>query len=146
MKRTPFARPQPARATRDRSEEFASYTAPSTACRMASTVATMSVPVPKDRPARSEQYRRLVAAMPCAHCGRPGPSQAAHADSAGKGLGIKPSDYEIMPLCADSPGRHGCHWLIGASGIFTKEQRRALEAKYVDNTKGLLLGVSDAKS
>lgn len=96
------------------------------------------VPVPKLNYARDEGYRRLVAQLACAHCGKAGPSQVAHADSAGKGMALKPSDYEVMPLCAPTPGRPGCHWLIGTSGMFTKEQRRALEMRYVEQTKQTL--------
>jgi hypothetical protein len=50
-------------------------------------------------------------------------------------MGIKSSDLETMPLCADSPGRRGCHSLIGATGVFTREQRRALETRYVAETR-----------
>ncbi len=89
---------------------------------------------PKSRPVRDESYRRLVAALDCAHCGRPGPSQAAHADF-GKGLGMKSSDETCFPLCADSPGRQGCHSIIGASGMFKREHRRTLEAKYAAQTR-----------
>lgn len=94
--------------------------------------------LPKDRPFRSETYRRLVAALPCAHCKRPGPSQCAHSDSAGKGMGIKSSDLSCFPACADSPGRQGCHSLLGSSGKFTREQRTTLETKYAAETRVLL--------
>lgn len=92
---------------------------------------------PKSNPVRDEGYRRLVAALDCAHCGRPGPSQAAHGDE-GKGMGIKASDLTCFPLCADSPGRQGCHSIIGASGMFRKEHRRTLEAKYAEATRKAL--------
>ncbi len=90
--------------------------------------------VPKAAPVRDENYLRRVAALACAHCGRPGPSQAAHADE-GKGMAIKASDLDTYPLCADGPLRRGCHSLIGASGLFSREQRRALERKYVAQTQ-----------
>ncbi len=99
--------------------------------------ARMVVPLPKQTPARDKAYLRAVAALPCAHCKRAGPSQAAHADE-GKGLGTKASDYETFPLCADGPGRRGCHSVIGASGAFSREQRRALERKYVAMTREAL--------
>ena len=95
------------------------------------------VPVKKASPVRDEAYRRAVAAMACAHCGRPGPSQAAHGD-AGKGMGIKSSDESCFPACADSEGRRGCHALIGSSGLFTREQRRALETRYAEQTREIL--------
>ncbi len=99
--------------------------------------ARMSVPIPKERPARDEAYRRLVAALPCAHCGRPGPSQVCHVDQ-GKGMGIKTSDYDTWPGCADTPLRQGCHSIIGSSGQYTKDQRRELEARYAAQTRETL--------
>lgn len=99
--------------------------------------ARMSVPIPKLEPLRDETYRRWVASLPCAHCGKAGPSQCAHGDE-GKGIGIKASDETCFPLCADSPGRRGCHSLIGASGMFTREQRRYLENKYAEKTRKLV--------
>ena len=99
--------------------------------------ARMVVPCPKEDPARSEAYLRRVAALQCAHCGRLGPSQAAHADQ-GKGMAIKASDFDTFPLCADRPGRTGCHTLVGASGLFSKAHRRTLEEKYVAQTRELL--------
>ena len=62
----------------------------------------------KDAAARSEAYRRIVAAMPCANCGIAGYSQHAHAN-AGKGKGIKTDDRTGFPLCAPRPGIEGCH-------------------------------------
>lgn len=96
--------------------------------------ATMCVPLPKEQPWRSEAYLRAVASLPCAHCRLEGRSQAAHADE-GKGLGIKSSDATAIPLCADSPGRRGCHTLIGTFGLFTRDQRRTLEKRYAQQTR-----------
>lgn len=94
------------------------------------------VSLPKDRPARSLAYRRWVATLACAHCRRAGPSQCAHAD-AGKGLAIKSTDAACFPLCADAPGRRGCHTRMGASGEFGQEGRRALEVRYGAETEAL---------
>ncbi len=95
------------------------------------------VVLPKERAARSESYRRLVAALPCAHCGLVGNSQAAHADY-GKGAHIKTDDRTCYPLCAASPGRMGCHDVIGASGAYTRDQRRALEVVYGAQTRATI--------
>ena len=99
-------------------------------------------PQPKSAPVRDRAYLMRVAKMSCAHCGRRGPSQAAHADygfaGGGKGMGIKTSDLDTFPLCADGPGRRGCHSLIGQSGVFTRDQRRALERTYVQRTRAIL--------
>ena len=64
--------------------------------------------IPKVDQVRSEAYRRLVAALPCAHCGLEGRSQCAHTND-GKAKGMKNCDLDAMPLCADGPGRVGCH-------------------------------------
>lgn len=53
-------------------------------------------------------------------------------------MGIKASDTGCFPLCADGPGRRGCHWLIGTSGLFTREQRRTLERTYTERTRAQL--------
>ena len=95
------------------------------------------VSLPKRPPVRDEAYMRLVAAMDCAHCGKAGPSQCAHGDE-GKGMGIKASDETCWPACADTPGRVGCHTLIGASGMFTRDQRRTLETRYAEQTRKAL--------
>lgn len=92
------------------------------------------VSVPKAAPVRDEAYRRLVATLPCAHCGKAGPSQCAHGDE-GKGMAIKACDLTCFPLCADFPGRQGCHSLIGATGMFSRDQRRTLEARYAAQTR-----------
>ena len=69
--------------------------------------ARLVVQRPKESPVRSDEYLRLVAAMPCAMCGIEGYSQAAHADE-GKGMGIKSDDRTCFPLCAPRPGIPGC--------------------------------------
>ena len=56
-------------------------------------------PEPKAEALRSEQYRRLVAALPCKVCGIAGHSQAAHPNT-GKGAGTKTDDRQCFPLCA----------------------------------------------
>ena len=76
-----------------------------------STMASCSThaePVKKNKPLRSEPYRRLVAALPCAHCGIAGYSQHAH-ENEGKGARIKVDDRRAMPLCCARPGLEGCH-------------------------------------
>lgn len=105
---------------------------------------------PKSKPVRDKSYLRRVAQLPCAHCGIEGYSQAAHADE-GKGMGIKSSDCTAFPLCGPHPRRDfsvslgvyegwspGCHWAIGSSGYYSREERRALEQKYGKQTRELL--------
>lgn len=64
--------------------------------------------IEKENPLRSEAYRRLVAAMPCAHCGKGSRSQHAH-ENFMKGKCLKLDDRRGMPLCCDEPGLEGCH-------------------------------------
>ena len=134
MKRTSM---RPQRAPRpDRSAEFATYAprARPRAVAVSTGEARVVVPMPKSYPLRSETYRRLVAALPCAMCGAPAPSQAAHADF-GKGLQIKSDDRTCFPLCADAPGWRGCHSVVGASGSILREHRRELERKWSAQTR-----------
>ena len=67
-----------------------------------------AAPVEKEKPLRSEPYRRLVASLPCIHCGIAGYSQHAH-ENDGKGKGMKVDDRRAMPLCCTRPGIEGCH-------------------------------------
>lgn len=67
-----------------------------------------TAPAVKENALRSETYRRLVAALPCAWCGIAGYSQHAH-ENAGKGARLKVDDRRAMPLCCARPGIEGCH-------------------------------------
>lgn len=96
--------------------------------------------VPKEIPARHEGYRRLVASLPCAMCGRVGRSQAAHCDQ-GKGAGIKADDRLIFPACATSPGAPGCHDIIGATGTYSKDERRELESRLAALTRAQVMAM-----
>ncbi len=73
-------------------------------------VESAGVRFPKENAVRSEPYRRLIAALPCARCGIVGYSQAAHPPTTGKG--IKQDDRLCIPLCCDRPELRGCHTLI----------------------------------
>ena len=72
----------------------------------------LAAPQPKEDPVRSEPYRRAVASLPCISCGRFGASQHAHTNGPRKAKGMKNDDRDAMPLCADAPGRIGCHSLF----------------------------------
>lgn len=93
--------------------------------------------VPKSEPIRHEGYRRLVASLPCAHCFVSGFTQVAHGDET-KGMGIKSDDRTCYPACGPRPGIPGCHWLLGTSGTFPREERRAMEREYAKRTRALL--------
>ena len=100
---------------------------------------TPVVQVPKDAPVRSEAYRRAVASLPCAICGVPGYSQAAHANQ-GKGMGMKACDMTCFPLCtvhpvADGTLVQGCHERFDQGALFSKLVRRDLEQAWIADTQ-----------
>ena len=90
--------------------------------------------VPKECAVEHEGYRRLVAKLPCKHCGIAGLSQAAHPNT-GKGMGIKTDDRECFPLCCDTPGRPGCHPKFDQGALFTKSVRREIEKAWSADTR-----------
>ena len=99
--------------------------------------ASVCMPAPKQQYLRDEDYRRWVATLPCAHCYIEGYSQVAHSDdngAGGKGMGIKSCDSTVYPACAPRLGEPGCHWRIGAGGLYPKDVRRELEAGYAAAT------------
>ena len=102
--------------------------------RIADGKARLVISLPKHPPKRDEDYRRWVASRPCEHCQRAGPSQCAHADE-GKGMAMKACDQRTFALCADGPGRAGCHTLIGSAAMFKQAHRRTLENRYVEQTQ-----------
>lgn len=78
--------------------------------------------IPKDAPVRSEAYRRLVAALPCAHCRITGYSQAAHPPPTAKGR--KEDDRTTFPLCCTRPGVTGCHADFDQMRLFPRPAMR----------------------
>lgn len=100
------------------------------------------VTVQKEKAVRHEGYRRLVAALPCKHCGITGLSQAAHPNT-GKGAGIKTDDLECFPLCCDTPGRPGCHPKFDQGALFTKSVRREIEKAWSADTRRAIEAAGD---
>ena len=104
------------------------------------TLAVMSVvsgraeAIPKDDALRSEEYRRLVAALPCKHCGVHGHSQAAHPNT-GKGAGLKTDDRLCFPLCCDRPGVQGCHPKFDQHALYSRAARREIEPAWAADTR-----------
>lgn len=90
----------------------------------------------KARPLRSKAYRKYVASHDCFGCGVSGYSQCAH-EEAGKGLALKSDDRRSFPLCCTRMGIVGCHYehtmLIG----MTRDDRRELEAIYVQRMQAI---------
>ncbi len=104
------------------------------------TLAVMSVvsgraeAIPKDGAVRSEEYRRLVAQLPCKHCGVHGHSQAAHPNT-GKGAGLKTDDRLCFPLCCDRPGVQGCHPKFDQHALYSRAARREIEPAWAADTR-----------
>lgn len=89
--------------------------------RAGAVMAMVSAPaaaIPKEQAVRNEEYRRLVAALPCKNCGIVGYSQAAHLPPDGKG--IKQDDRQIFPLCCTRVGITGCHADYDQYRLFTR--------------------------
>lgn len=97
--------------------------------------------VPKTEVVRSEAYRRLVAALPCARCGIEGHSQCAHSNQAadGKGMARKASDLATFPLCCARWGFIGCHAKHDQSVGMTVAGRKQLENRMVKATQRKIL-------
>ena len=117
MKRTGFKRRELAQAApQDREQRLVERAARTRACAtpspdnvtMAANDQMFAAPIEKEKPLRSEPYRRLVASLPCIYCGIAGYSQHAH-ENDGKGKGMKVDDRRAMPLCCTRPGIEGCH-------------------------------------
>lgn len=106
---------------------------------MTPVASTSCAPIEKDDALRSEPYRRLVAAMPCASCGRAGRSQHAHTN-AGKAKAMKNDDRDAMPLCADGIGLVGCHTLFDQYRLILggREAHIALGARWAAETRALI--------
>ena len=135
MKRTGFKPRTPHREARDPDRVRAVPTVTPGAFRAPQPVATTPAePVTKDAPVRSEAYRRAVASLPCAICGVPGYSQAAHANH-GKGMGMKACDLTCFPACGPRPGFQGCHAALDQGALFTKAARRELEPVWAADTR-----------
>lgn len=90
--------------------------------------------IQKDGAVRSEEYRRLVAKLPCKHCGVHGHSQAAHPNT-GKGAGLKTDDRLCFPLCCDRPGVQGCHTKFDQHALYSRAARREIEPAWAADTR-----------
>jgi hypothetical protein len=64
----------------------------------------------------------------CMRCRRSCRPQFCHRDC-GKGMGIKTDVREGWPGCPE------CHYIVGTSGFYSKEERRALELELGQRTR-----------
>jgi hypothetical protein len=123
-----FARPQLVRPAQP------VYAPVKTSAVMARIVTDFVLRVDKECVLQHRAYMALVRTLPCAHCGKRGPSQFCHRDM-GKGMGIKTDAREGFPGCPS------CHVLLGSTGKIPREERRELELEYGRKTRELLLRV-----
>jgi hypothetical protein len=79
----------------------------------------------KESAFRSENWRRAVASLPCCRCFKEGPSQAAHVNHRGKGLGLKAPDCWTFPLCPE------CHREFDQGATMTKQEKRDMADEWV---------------
>jgi|GEM_PF-3232913 len=134
MKRTGFRARAPRHKPHDPDRVRAMPAVTPGAFRAPQPVVATPAAAPKAPPIRSKAYLRLVAQLPCLHCGIWGYSQAAHANT-GKGMGTKACDLQTFPLCADRQGLRGCHALFDQGALFSKEARRLIESAWVADTQ-----------
>lgn len=97
-----------------------------------SGAAEMREPIEKECVVQHSGYMDFVRSLPCIRCGRPPRSQFCHSDQ-GKGLAIKTDCRRGWPGCA------ACHYLIGSTGTFTRDQRRVMEDRYSKRTRELVI-------
>ncbi|MEG2981529.1 MAG: hypothetical protein RR831_18645 [Stenotrophomonas sp.] len=109
--------------------------------RASSTGPAETTAAPKEpKPARSEPYRRLVAARPCISCGIEGQSQHAH-ENLDKGGGKKVDDRRAMPLCCTRPGIEGCHVAFDQGRLLEggRDAHRAAGQAWAAQTRAAIL-------
>ena len=94
--------------------------------------------IEKENPLRSEEYRRLVAALPCMNCRVNDNSQAAHPNT-NKAKGMKADDRLCFPLCAVRFNAPGCHYLFDQHQLFPRSQRAAVEQMWAAETRARIL-------
>jgi len=101
------------------------------------------IPIEKENAIEHEGYRRLVAALPCKHCGIWGYSQCAHPNT-GKAAGKKLIDDRLcFPLCTVHmvAGEYvqGCHQRFDQGALYTKAARREIEPAWGADTRASIL-------
>ena len=98
----------------------------------------MHRPMPKaPAPLRHEGYRRLVAALPCIHCGQWNHSQCAHPNR-GKAKGRKTDDRLSFPLCTVRDFHLGCHEMHDQYKLLSPSRIEATEVLWAVKTQATI--------
>jgi hypothetical protein len=104
---------------------------------------TSGEPIEKDNAIEHEGYRRLVAAMPCKHCGIWGYSQCAHPNTDKAGGKKLIDDRLCFALCTVHPVAggfvRGCHERFDQGALYTKAARREIEPAWGADTRAAIL-------
>ena len=66
----------------------------------------------------NKKLEAYVRTLPCAVCGKPGPSHCHHIKGVGhlSGAGMKAPSWATIPLCC------GCHWALHKHGVEAESQ------------------------
>lgn len=140
MKRTAFKPRAARREPRDPDRVRSVPTATPGAFRAPQPVGSVpATPITKEKPVRSEAYRRVVASLPCAACGIQGYSQAAHLPPDAKGM--KQSDLFSFPLCCVRVGITGCHQDYDQYRMFPKSAAMAVGRAWAADTQRKILAM-----
>ena len=77
---------------------------------------------PKPTRYRDKKHLDYVRFLPCTKCGRPGPSDPHHVSFIeGTGVGTKPSDMFVIPLC------HPCHMALHVGSLDLSREEIAVK-------------------
>ena len=141
MKRTPMKRQSWSAPAASMSREQRLETRAQAAIKNAASMRKTAVPGPvgsvlanpitKAHPVRNEAYRRAVASLPCAICGVPGYSQAAHG-SEGKGMAMKRTPFKrknnAENIQSKVAQRHAQQARVAIISIVKSAKKRAFNA------------------
>lgn len=134
--------PQPDRAERLRARTKRMATMARTVAARPTTATmggTTAAPAPKECALQHQGYMAAVRDLGyCMLCRRACRPQFCHADQ-GKGERIKTDVRRGWPGCGPGPWGAGCHWLLGTSGQYEKQERRALEDDLARRTRAAVL-------
>lgn len=129
LKRTPFRRRRADGPSVTHEPKPRALVTPSRALTRGSYAGgTSGQAVVKENPLQHAGYMAAVRDLGyCMLCRRSCRPQFCHADM-GKGERIKTDVRRGWPGCGPGDWGNGCHWLVGTSGQYPKDERRALEA------------------
>lgn len=93
---------------------------------------------PKPRTARDAKYLAWLRTLPCCACHRPPPSEASHHGR--RGIGLKASDHEALPLCSACHRAHHDQGSIPLIRHLEREERRTWLWEQAERYRALYLG------